>query len=84
VTQAEGRVAVSVHAVDRASPNDAGPTLLLFAVGSTEHAVACVTTSPKRPSSDSRSEQDSSAQILTVAYRPSVQLKAMTGSSTSG
>ena len=33
---------------------------MLFAVWSTEHAVACVPTAAKRPSSDSRSEQDTS------------------------
>ena len=33
-----------------------------FPVWSTEHSVACVTTSPKRPSSDSLSEQDTAAQ----------------------
>jgi hypothetical protein len=41
VTQTEGRIAVSMHAVDRASSSDAGPPLLLSAVLSTEHAVAC-------------------------------------------
>jgi hypothetical protein len=38
VSQTEGRVVISVHAVDRASANDAGSPLLLFAVWSSSLA----------------------------------------------